>query len=111
MQIPTRNDSQALQPAATSWPSIRPPVPGFRLGGAGAALILSILLWSAPLWGQSLDTDPARTLTVLVYNYAEAPPATIAAGERLANQILAAAGARADWVECGSTLPKANPKD
>jgi hypothetical protein len=109
MQI--RNDSQALKPAATSSASLRPPVPGFRLARAGATLIMSILVCSAPLGAQSSDTEPARTLTVLVYNYAEAPPATLAAGERLANQILAAAGARADWVECGSTLPKANPKD
>jgi hypothetical protein len=40
------------------------------------------------------------TITILLYNYAQVPPATLAVAEREANKILATAGAQIDWVHC-----------
>ena len=91
--------------------SIRPRVPNLRLVRAVATLALSVFPWPTPLQAQAPASDSTTTLTVLVYNYVQLPPGTLAAGQRVANQILAAAGARADWIDCGSTLPRANPKD
>jgi hypothetical protein len=91
--------------------SIRPRIPNLRLVHAVATLALSLFPWSTPLRAQAPASDSTTTLTALVYNYVQLPPGTLAAGQRVANQILAAAGARADWIDCGSTLPRANPKD
>ena len=48
---------------------------------------------------------PAASVTVLVYNYAEASPATLATAEREAFKILGAAGVRVVWVDCLEKLP------
>jgi hypothetical protein len=40
------------------------------------------------------------SLTVRVFNYAQVSPPTLASAERDANQILAAAGLRVDWLDC-----------
>jgi hypothetical protein len=50
-------------------------------------------------------TKPAASLTVLVYNYAEVSPATLASAEREAFKILGDAGVRV-----GSGFPKLGPQ-
>jgi hypothetical protein len=60
-------------------------------------LIAAGLLFPARALGR--DKTEA-TLTVLVYNYTEASPATLAAGEREASKILELAGAGITWVNC-----------
>jgi hypothetical protein len=44
--------------------------------------------------------DPDLTITVLVYNQAQASPATLAGAEREAGRIFGAAGVRAVWLDC-----------
>jgi hypothetical protein len=71
---------------------------------AVATLLAVSLLGTA---AQAID-DPPVTITILLYNYAQVPPATLAAAEREANKILATAGAQIDWVHCPSiTAPNA----
>jgi len=43
---------------------------------------------------------PATTITVLVYNYAEVSPGTLASAEREAFKILGAAGVQVVWLDC-----------
>jgi hypothetical protein len=43
---------------------------------------------------------PATTIPVLVYNYAELSPATLASAEREAFKILGAAGVQVVWLDC-----------
>jgi hypothetical protein len=71
------------------------------------AATLACLLYSLPLRAQSAADFTPATLTVLVYNFVGVPARTLTEAERQASTILAAAGARADWVDCGSRLPKA----
>src|SRR4029077_17568211 len=44
--------------------------------------------------------DHNPTITVLISNYAQAPPAILAAAEREAGRILREAGLRTVWLEC-----------
>lgn len=54
---------------------------------------------------------PAASLTVLMYNYAEVSPATLATAEREAFKILGAAGVRVVWVDCLEKLPSSESKE
>jgi hypothetical protein len=54
---------------------------------------------------------PATSLTVLIYNYAEVSPATLAAAEREAFKILGAADVRVVWVDCLEKLPSSESKE
>ena len=57
------------------------------------------------------EPKPAASLTVLVYNYAEVSPATLATAEREAFKILGAAGVRVVWVGCSEKLPSSESKE
>jgi hypothetical protein len=46
------------------------------------------------------ENDPSPTITVQVYNYSQASPATLRGAEREAGRILGEAGLRAVWLEC-----------
>lgn len=50
------------------------------------------------------------TIMILVYNYTQASPAMLAAAEREAGRILAAAGVRSAWFECPMGPPTAGPQ-
>jgi hypothetical protein len=50
--------------------------------------------------GQTVRAERIPTLTVLVYNYTEATPATLMSAERDATRILHLAGANIAWVNC-----------
>ena len=54
---------------------------------------------------------PAASLTVLVYNYAQVSPATLASAEREAFKILGDAGVRIVWVDCLEKLPSSESKE
>jgi hypothetical protein len=62
----------------------------------GGAILAGLLCPPQALGGAEAEA----TLTVLVYNYTEASPTTLAAGEREASKILGSAGARITWVNC-----------
>ena len=54
---------------------------------------------------------PAASVTVLVYNYAEVSPATLATAEREAFKILGAAGVRVVWVDCLQKPPSSESEE
>ena len=54
---------------------------------------------------------PATTIPVLVYNYAEVSPATLATAEREAFKILGAAGVQVVWVDCLEKPPGIESKE
>ncbi len=60
--------------------------------------------------GFARNVDPSPTITVMVYNYAQASSATIAAAEREAGRILGEAGLRADWLDCLEQQSTAGPQ-
>lgn len=81
-----------------------------RTKAQGLALALAASL--ACLIGLSLAqngiaraTDPSLTFHVGVYNYAQAPPATLVGAEREAERILGVAGVRVIWQDCGTLVP------
>jgi hypothetical protein len=57
------------------------------------------------------EPQPAASLTVLVYNYAEVSPAILASAEREAFKILRDAGVRVVWVDCLEKLPSSKSKE
>jgi hypothetical protein len=71
-------------------------------GSAKGCIVAAATLLAVSLLGTSAQAtnDPPVTITILLYNYAQVPPATLAAAEREANKILATAGAQIDWVHC-----------
>ena len=68
-----------------------------RLGFLYGALVLVGLILPATAFGSA---EPENTLTVLVYSYSGASPATLRSAEREADKILNAAGASIEWVNC-----------
>jgi predicted aspartyl protease len=53
--------------------------------------------------------DPNPTLTIQLYNYSTASPATLAGAEREAGRILGQAGLRASWLKC--SVGPSSPQD
>jgi hypothetical protein len=56
-------------------------------------------------------TKPAASLAVLVYNYAEVSPVTLATAEREAFKILGDAGVQVVWVDCLEKFPAIESKE
>jgi hypothetical protein len=46
------------------------------------------------------ENDPSTKITVQIYNYSQAAPATLSKAKREAERILSAAGLRVVWLEC-----------
>jgi hypothetical protein len=55
------------------------------------------------------EVDPS--LTILVYNQAQAPPAIVIGAEREAARILSQAGVRTGWFDCSAGHSDAGPQD
>jgi hypothetical protein len=70
-----------------------------RLSLVQAALGLAFFVFSLPLPAQS-EPMPTTAVVILVYNYVRISPATLAAAELQANNILGVAGVQADFIEC-----------
>ena len=51
------------------------------------------------------EAEPAASITILVYNYAEVSPRILTAAEREADRILNQAGVRAVWFDCSTRQP------
>jgi hypothetical protein len=68
--------------------------PGLRL--VFAAVVVVFVLPRSAFAG----TDLAATIPVLVYSYAQVPPATLARAEREADKILGAASVQVVWLDC-----------
>jgi hypothetical protein len=64
------------------------------------ALVATALLFAALILPVYAFGGPPTAVTVLVYNYTQASPSTLAAAEREATRILGAAGAAVVWVNC-----------
>src|ERR1700727_250605 len=79
-----------------------------RLGVASASMALWI--FASPIHARC-QSQPAATITVLVYNYAYVSETTVVGAEHEANRILGIAGARVNWIECQTLLPETEPKD
>jgi hypothetical protein len=62
------------------------------------------------LEAQDGEKSPSPTVTLLVYNNAQAPAATISQAEREAGRILNEAGVRAVWLDCLDRHTAADPK-
>jgi hypothetical protein len=62
-------------------------------------LSITLLAFSALAAAQE-DTSTVPSVTLLVYNKAQAPAATITQAEREAGRILGKAGVRAVWLDC-----------
>jgi hypothetical protein len=72
-----------------------------RLGLVVAPVVAGLIAAAIPAKPALGGTQESRiTVTILVYNYAEASPSTLAAAEREATRILDAAGASIAWVNC-----------
>jgi hypothetical protein len=54
------------------------------------------------------ENAPSPTITVRIYNYSQAAPATLSKAEREADRILGEAGLRAVWLECKVDWSTAN---
>jgi hypothetical protein len=72
-------------------------------------LIVSGFLPNAS-WAGELKADPRPTIAVLVYNHAQALPATITGAEREAGRIMGEAGVQAVWLDCLDRHSAANPQ-
>ncbi len=59
-----------------------------------------VLLAFSTLVAAREEKSPSPTVTLLVYNKAQAPAATLAQAELEAGRILGEAGVRAVWVDC-----------
>ena len=73
-------------------------------------LIVSVLLPNAVRAGDR-QVDPSLTITILVYNQAQAPPAIVIGAEREAARILSQAGVRTEWVDCSAGHSEAGAQD
>jgi hypothetical protein len=93
-----------------------------------AAAFLGVLLTAATAVGQSNPVleadivlralrardpkaDPSPTITILVYNQAQAPPAILVGAEREAARILSQAGVRTRWFDCWDGHSDAGSQD
>jgi hypothetical protein len=57
------------------------------------------------------EVDASLTMTVLVYNQAQAPPAILIGAEREAARILSHAGVRTSWFDCSAGHSDAGSQD
>ena len=73
-------------------------------------LIVSGFLPNAARAGDR-EVDPSLTITILVYNQAQAPPAIVIGAEREAARILSQAGVRTGWFDCSAGHSDAGPQD
>jgi len=62
--------------------------------------LIVISLFSSSARAGDRKAEPRPTITVLVYNYAQASTATLAGAEREAGRILGEAGVRSVWLVC-----------
>jgi hypothetical protein len=74
-----------------------------RRGASLATLAVVAFVGSPAARAQGLASEDLVTLRVLVYDYVNVPAGTLRNAEREANRVLAAAGARIDWVHCMDT--------
>jgi len=72
-------------------------------------LSIALLAFSA-LAAAREDKSPSPIVTLLVYNNAQAPTATITQAEREAGRILGEAGVRAVWLDCLDRNSPADPQ-
>jgi hypothetical protein len=99
--------SSSLSPNSVSASSSPSPTPALlnavklALVRAVAAIGLALLPGSCLLPAQTPpQSDPIDSLTVLVYNFVEVPPATLDSAQRHAEKILGGAGAKITWIAC-----------
>ena len=67
-----------------------------------AAFCVRLLAFSTSTFAED---EPAASITILVYNYAEVSPRTLTGAEREADRILNRAGVRAVWFDCSGKQP------
>ena len=88
--------------------------PSLRLSLMVAGLV-AIIGFVFPATGFAGKSDPEANLypviKILVYNIAQAPPATLTGAEREAGRILLKAGVRASWFECPAGHSDAEGQD
>jgi len=62
--------------------------------------LIGIMRFAFPETAFAGENDPSPTITVQVYNYSQASPATLRGAEREAGRILGEAGLHAVWLAC-----------
>ncbi len=73
-----------------------------RFGLVLAAFCVRLLAFSTSTFAED---EPAASITILVYNYAEVSPRILTGAEREADRILNRAGVRAVWFDCSGKQP------
>jgi hypothetical protein len=71
--------------------------------------LLGVIALPMALFASDAELDP--TITILVYNQAQAPPAILIGAEREAARILSHAGVRASWFDCSAWHSEAGSQD
>ena len=71
--------------------------------------LLGVIALPMALFASDAELDP--TITILVYNQAQAPPAIVIGAEREAARILSQAGVRTGWFDCSAGHSDAGPQD
>jgi hypothetical protein len=72
---------------------------------------LTVLRTALPFYASDRhEVGPSPTITILVYNNAQAPPAALAQAETEAGRILGEAGLRAVWLDCLDRHSAADPR-
>src|ERR1700759_2767656 len=74
---------------------------------AFVAFSIGLLAFPASIFAKE---EPTVNISVLVYNYAEVAPGTLAGAERQADRILSQAGVRAIWLDCSVKAGKLDEK-
>jgi hypothetical protein len=72
------------------------------LGFIGVVVLLGILAFTLSETALAAAAGPNPTITILVSNYAQSPPAILGAAAREAGRILREAGLRTVWLDCRS---------
>ncbi len=73
-----------------------------RFGLVLAAFCVRLLAFPTSTFAED---EPAASITILVYNYAEVSPRILTGAEREADRILNRAGVRAVWFDCSGKQP------
>jgi hypothetical protein len=73
--------------------------------------LIGIMGLAFPEIASASENDPNLTMTILVYNQAQAPPAILIGAEREAARILSQAGVRTGWFDCSAGHSDAGSQD